>query len=42
MYGVDIILILGNFDEVLKVVWEIVKIEVVVLVNLVNFYCLEG
>jgi len=42
MYGAEIISIEGNFDEALKMVRNISKVEPITLVNSVNPYRLEG
>lgn len=42
MYGVEIIVIDGNFDDVLVIVRLICEKVLIVLVNLVNFYWIEG
>ncbi|EKN69359.1 threonine synthase [Neobacillus bataviensis LMG 21833] len=42
MYGAEIISIEGNFDEALKMVRNISKVEPIALVNSVNPYRLEG
>lgn len=42
MYGVEIIVIDGNFDDVFKIVCFICEKLLIVFVNLVNFYCIEG
>lgn len=42
MYGVEIVFIEGNFDEVLEIVKEIVKSGEIEFVNFVNLFRIEG
>lgn len=43
MYGVEIVFIEGNFDEVLEIVKEIVEEnDEIELVNFVNLFRIEG